>query len=62
MTSLNGEPEQDIALEAQGVDNCGGVTEESVSDQEGKFRIRGLQVLTYTILFPNLFEKKVIID
>ncbi|XP_038065332.1 nodal modulator 1-like isoform X2 [Patiria miniata] len=43
VASLNGEPEQDIALEAQGVGDCGQVVEEGISDQEGKFRIRGLQ-------------------
>ena len=44
VTSLNGEPEPDIYLEAQGIDNCGEVLEESMTDPEGKFRIRGLQV------------------
>ncbi|XP_022098471.1 nodal modulator 1-like [Acanthaster planci] len=43
IASLNGEPEPDIALEAQGVGDCGQVVEEGISDQEGKFRIRGLQ-------------------
>ncbi|XP_072048765.1 LOW QUALITY PROTEIN: BOS complex subunit NOMO1-like [Amphiura filiformis] len=43
VTSLNGEPEPKIALEAQGIDSCGEVLEESVSDQDGQFRIRGLQ-------------------
>ncbi|XP_071806150.1 BOS complex subunit NOMO1-like [Asterias amurensis] len=43
VTSLNGEPEPDIYLEAQGIDNCGEVLEESMTDPEGKFRIRGLQ-------------------
>lgn len=43
ITSLNGEPEPGIALEAQGVESCGEIVEEGVSDQEGKFRIRGLQ-------------------
>ena len=47
MTSLNGEPEPNIALEAQGLESCGKVLEESVSDQDGKFRIRGLQVCYY---------------
>ncbi|KAJ8035005.1 Nodal modulator 2 [Holothuria leucospilota] len=43
VTSLNGEPEPGVALEAVGASNCGEFVEEGVSDQEGNFRIRGLQ-------------------
>ncbi|XP_072165899.1 BOS complex subunit NOMO3-like [Diadema setosum] len=43
VTSLNGEPEPGIAVEALSAEDCGKVVEEGVSDEEGNFRIRGLQ-------------------
>ncbi|XP_063960103.1 BOS complex subunit NOMO1-like isoform X2 [Lytechinus pictus] len=43
VTSLNGEPEPGISVEAHSEESCGQVVEESVSDEEGNFRIRGLQ-------------------
>eukprot|EP00057_Strongylocentrotus_purpuratus_P025423 XP_011679897.1 PREDICTED: nodal modulator 1 [Strongylocentrotus purpuratus] len=43
VTSLNGEPEPGIAVEAHSEESCGQVVEEGVSDEEGNFRIRGLQ-------------------
>ena len=42
--SLNGEPEPGIAVEALSQEECGKVVEEGMSDEEGRFRIRGLQV------------------
>ena len=41
---LNGEPEPGIAVEALSQEECGKVVEEGMSDEEGRFRIRGLQV------------------
>lgn len=44
MSSLNGEPEQGVAVEAVGQKDCGIYGEDTVTDEEGKFRLRGLQV------------------
>ena len=41
---LNGEPEPGIAVEALSQEECCKVVEEGMSDEEGRFRIRGLQV------------------
>ncbi|XP_070547557.1 BOS complex subunit NOMO1-like [Ptychodera flava] len=43
ITSLNGEAEPGVAIQASGTDNCGEILEETVSDQDGTFRMRGLQ-------------------
>lgn len=45
VTSLNGEAEQGIIVEAMGEgEGCSLFQEESKTDQEGLYRIRGLQV------------------
>ncbi|EDO29030.1 predicted protein, partial [Nematostella vectensis] len=44
VTSLNGEPEKEIALEAVGMGSCEGMQEETRSDKDGTYRLRGLQV------------------
>ncbi|XP_006814110.1 BOS complex subunit NOMO1 [Saccoglossus kowalevskii] len=41
--SLNGEPEPGISIQALGIDNCGEILEETISDHDGTFRMRGLQ-------------------
>jgi hypothetical protein len=43
VTSLNGEPEDGIVVEARGQDKCSHFQEESSSESNGQFRIRGLQ-------------------
>uniref|UniRef100_A0A8C9DM67 Prealbumin-like fold domain-containing protein n=1 Tax=Prolemur simus TaxID=1328070 RepID=A0A8C9DM67_PROSS len=42
VSSLNGEPEQGVAVEAVGQNDCGIYGEDTVTDEEGKFRLRGL--------------------
>ncbi|KAM3826892.1 BOS complex subunit NOMO3-like [Vipera latastei] len=42
VSSLNGEPEQGIAVEAVGQGECDTYGEDTVTDEEGRFRLRGL--------------------
>ncbi|XP_070617235.1 LOW QUALITY PROTEIN: BOS complex subunit NOMO3-like [Erythrolamprus reginae] len=42
VASLNGEPEQGIAVEAVGQGECAIYGEDTVTDEEGRFRLRGL--------------------
>lgn len=44
VSSLNGEPEQGVAVEAVGQKDCSIYGEDTVTDEEGKFRLRGLLV------------------
>ncbi|ETE61234.1 Nodal modulator 1 [Ophiophagus hannah] len=44
VSSLNGEPEQGIAVEAVGQGECAIYGEDTVTDEEGRFRLRGLLV------------------
>ncbi|XP_063790451.1 BOS complex subunit NOMO3-like [Pseudophryne corroboree] len=41
--SLNGEPEQGVSVEAMGQNDCSIYGEDTVTDEEGKFRLRGLR-------------------
>lgn len=43
VTSLNGEPEEQMVVYARGIGNCSEYTEETTSEQNGNFRIRGLR-------------------
>ncbi|XP_033099080.1 nodal modulator 1-like [Anneissia japonica] len=45
VTSLNGEPEPNVALEARGlaIGNCEELMETALSDSNGEFRVRGLK-------------------
>lgn len=43
VTSLNGEPERNLLVEAQGQTNCSMLQEEAETEDNGSFRIRGLQ-------------------
>lgn len=43
VTSLNGEPEAGLLVEAQGQSNCSSFLEEATTEENGNFRIRGLQ-------------------
>ncbi|XP_067042514.1 BOS complex subunit NOMO3-like [Acropora muricata] len=43
ISSLNGEPEKGTVVEAVGLENCEASQEETVSDQDGHYRLRGLQ-------------------
>uniref|UniRef100_A0A8C3KZE4 Prealbumin-like fold domain-containing protein n=1 Tax=Chrysolophus pictus TaxID=9089 RepID=A0A8C3KZE4_CHRPC len=42
VSSLNGEPEQGVSVEAVGQERCNIYGEDTVTDEEGKFRLRGL--------------------
>uniref|UniRef100_A0A8C8RUX9 Nodal modulator 1 n=1 Tax=Pelusios castaneus TaxID=367368 RepID=A0A8C8RUX9_9SAUR len=42
VSSLNGEPEQGVSVEAVGQKECSIYGEDTVTDEEGKFRLRGL--------------------
>lgn len=42
VSSLNGEPEQGISVEAVGQKDCSIYGEDTITDEEGKFRLRGL--------------------
>lgn len=43
IVSLNGEPEVDMVVVAQGVGNCSQYSEETTCETTGQFRLRGLQ-------------------
>ncbi|XP_038675302.1 nodal modulator 1 [Scyliorhinus canicula] len=42
VSSLNGEPEQGVSVEAVGQEDCSIYGEDTVTDEDGKFRLRGL--------------------
>ncbi|XP_059130343.1 BOS complex subunit NOMO1 isoform X3 [Peromyscus eremicus] len=42
VSSLNGDPEQGVAVEAVGQKDCSIYGEDTVTDEDGKFRLRGL--------------------
>lgn len=42
VTSLNNDPEEDVVVTAEGAGNCSQYSEESTSEANGNFRIRGL--------------------
>lgn len=44
MLSLSGDAERDVAVEAVGQDACSLYSEDTVTDEEGRFRLRGLLV------------------
>ncbi|KAG5329392.1 NOMO3 protein, partial [Acromyrmex charruanus] len=56
ITSLNGEPEVGLLVEVQGQGNCSSLQEEATTEENGNFRIRGLQpTCTYAFrLKPNV--------
>lgn len=55
VTSLNGKPESGLLMEVQGQADCGNLQEETTTEENGNFRIRGLQPrCTYVFrLKPN---------
>lgn len=55
MSSLNGEPEPGVVVEAISVSGDVKYQEESKTEQDGTYRIRGLQVRLFTIVFGNQF-------
>lgn len=55
VSSLNGEPEQGVAVEAVGQSDCSIYGEDTVTDEEGKFRLRGLLVRLRTCLTRGFF-------
>ncbi|RMX43282.1 hypothetical protein pdam_00020157 [Pocillopora damicornis] len=54
ISSLNGEPEKGVAVEAIGLESCESFQEETVSDQEGQYRLRGLQVSSTDLQNVNM--------
>lgn len=42
--SLSGDAERDVAVEAVGQGDCSIYSEDTVTDEEGRFRLRGLLV------------------
>lgn len=42
--SLSGDAERDVAVEAVGQGECSLYSEDTVTDEEGRFRLRGLLV------------------
>lgn len=59
VTSLNGEPEVGLLVEVQGQGNCSNLQEEATTEENGNFRIRGLQptVNSYIINIHDLRKK-----
>ena len=55
VSSLNGEPEQGVAVEAVGQNDCSIYGEDTVTDEEGKFRLRGLLVRLGTCFISGFF-------
>ena len=55
VTSLNGEAEEGIVVEAVGQGKCSHFQEESSSEASGQFRIRGLQPEVNFLLHLRLF-------
>lgn len=49
VSSLNGEPEQGVSVEAVGQKDCSIYGEDTITDEEGKFRLRGLLVRIITL-------------
>lgn len=44
MQSLSGDAERDVAVEAVGQGECSLYSEDTVTDEDGRFRLRGLLV------------------
>lgn len=47
--SLSGDAERDVAVEAVGQDECSLYSEDTVTDEDGRFRLRGLLVSVYCL-------------
>ena len=58
VTSLNGEPEEGIIVEAVGQGKCSHYQEESSTEISGQFRIRGLQPEVTLLLFTARFSAR----
>uniref|UniRef100_A0A1Y1NI64 SD-repeat containing protein B domain-containing protein n=1 Tax=Photinus pyralis TaxID=7054 RepID=A0A1Y1NI64_PHOPY len=59
VTTLNGEPEERISVVANGINNCTQYSEEATSEQNGNFRIRGLQpYCAYDIIVKDCLDEK----
>lgn len=56
VSSLNGEPEQGVAVEAVGQSDCSIYGEDTVTDEEGKFRLRGLLVSLWMCFISGFFH------
>lgn len=56
VSSLNGEPEQGVAVEAVGQSDCSIYGEDTVTDEEGKFRLRGLLVSLWMCFVSGFFH------
>lgn len=56
VTSLNGEPETGLLVEVQGQENCEHLQEEATTEENGSFRIRGLQPTVSETSFYTSFS------
>ncbi|XP_043524022.1 nodal modulator 3 isoform X2 [Frieseomelitta varia] len=60
VTSLNGEPEAGLLVEVQGQGDCDNLQEEATTEENGSFRIRGLQpTCTYEFRLKSNAEANV---
>lgn len=56
VTSLNGEPEVGLLVEVQGQGNCSNLQEEATTEENGNFRIRGLQPMVNNSHYLHLYN------
>lgn len=57
MQSLGGDAEQGVAVEAVGQGECSMYSEDTVTDEGGRFRLRGLLV-RLTVIYANMIDRK----
>lgn len=63
VSTLNGEPFADVVVEARAEERCGQHQEEATTEQNGQYRIRGLQPgCKYTIRVRSNSESTTIVD
>lgn len=61
--SLNGEPELDMIIMAQGTGNCSDYSEETTCESTGQFRIRGLQPFcSYKVIVKEGLNDNVVVE
>lgn len=60
VTSLNGEPEQGLLVEAVGQTDCSSYQEEAMTEENGNFRIKGLQPSVSKQILDSYVHSKLI--
>ena len=58
VTSLNGQPEPGVIVEAQGQSECNNLQEEAITEDNGNFRIRGLEPTVSSLIIQELSGEK----